>query len=531
MEKSNYTRLKRAAPVLAYLVANVLILLVRGVFWDDWAFYENPVGIRQILNGVGAPWQIGLHLSLLDFSHFLGIDQVFLYRSLILIIGFLNVLLFRAILSYWTLNKEIIFYSTLLYAVWPLGYAHVEMCCFVYQVGLSLQLISILLFHLYNSKKSLYIIIPLFACTQFLATMFLTSSVVLWLGYLFVYTYKDINIPDSFKNTISYIFNKTRLRNILWFIPCIALLVIKFTFWHTEGLYAMEAYNEITVKSLLMLPINILFAFANTFGALFTQFAGIIQSKQLVLVVLMVLAAIWLILRRVSFNDEREKLSSKTLIAFVLLFLSAIGAYVAIGKVPKFDSMDDRHGIFIPFVLVTFIALLVNSLVKEQKLKRIIFVMFAAVSMTYSFSQYVDCIYYSQRNDAIMSMFQNYPMPPGNVIVAEKESKTRTNYYTWSGLYKRATGRQDKCFMTINYGDLFDQKDYFLEKYNQRDAFSGEPSIGLFIYNEFIHNESTGFAKTLLLECYYRLNRTKYKESLHNKFEIKVEFFESNKNK
>jgi hypothetical protein len=85
--------------------------------------------------------------------------------------------------------------------------------------------------------------------------------------------------------------------------------------------------------------------------------------------------------------------------------------------------------------------------------------------------------------------------------------------------------------MTINYGDLFDQKDYFLEKYNQRDAFSGEPSIGLFIYNEFIHNESTGFAKTLLLECYYRLNRTKYKESLQNKFEIKVEFFESNKNK
>ena len=158
MENEKYNSIKQAIPVLAYLVANVLILFVRGVFWDDWAFYEHPEGIKQTLIGIGAPWRIGFHLSLLNLSHFLGIDMVIPYRILIFVIGLLNVLLFRSILKYWSLNKEIIWYSTLLFAVWPLGYAHLEMCCFAYQVGLLLQLISILLFHRFNEKKQLYLI-------------------------------------------------------------------------------------------------------------------------------------------------------------------------------------------------------------------------------------------------------------------------------------------------------------------------------------------------------------------------------------
>jgi hypothetical protein len=524
MQKDIHIRVNQAVPVLAYLVANVLILFVRGVFWDDWVFYENPEGIRMIFNGVGAPWQIGLHLSLLDFSHFLGIDQVFLYRILIFIIGFLYILLFRSILSYWTLNKEIIWYSTLLYAVWPLGYAHVEMCCFAYQVGLLLQLISILLFHLYNSKKSLYIIL-LFACSQFLASMFLTSSIVLWLGYLFVYTYREVVLPDSLKNIFGFLFNKNRLLNFLWFIPCIVLFAIKSVLWQPQGLYAAESYNSVTANSLLMLPLNILFAFANTIGALFTQFAGIMQSKQLVLVVLMLLAAIWLILRRVSFNDEREKLSSKTLIAFVLLFLSAIGAYVAIGKVPKFDSMDDRHGIFIPFVLVAFIVLAGNHLVKEGKWRRIILMLFVSISMTYSFSQYAECIRHSHRNDAIVLMFKNTPLPAGNVIVAEAESSIPSVFYSWSGLYHIATGLQDKFFMTISVGDRYKQENFISEMYNQKDVIPGKPEIGI-----FISNESKSFTKTILLEYLYRINPTKYSEYLQKEFNIKVEFFDSNKN-
>ena len=52
----------------------------------------------MIFNGVSS-LQIGLHLSLLDFSHFWE-SIVFLYRILIFIIGFLYILLFRSILSY-----------------------------------------------------------------------------------------------------------------------------------------------------------------------------------------------------------------------------------------------------------------------------------------------------------------------------------------------------------------------------------------------------------------------------------------------
>ena len=524
MQKNNSIRLKQAIPVLAYLVANVLILFVRGVFWDDWAFYENPEGIRQILTGVGAPWRIGFHLYMLNLSHFLGIDMVLPYRILIFIIGLLNVLLFSAILKYWNLKKEIIFYSTLLYAVWPLGYAHIEMCCFVYQVGLLLQLTSILLFHIYNENKRLYII-PLFACSQFLATMFLNSSIVLWLGYLFVYTYRDINIPDSFKNTISYIFNKTRLYNFLWFIPCIVLFAIKSIFWHPQEIYATEAYNAITVNSLLMLPLNILFSFTNTIKALFTQFTGILSSKLLLLVALLVLSAFWLLFRKGPFDGQKKKITSKTLIIFVLLFLSAIGAYVAIGKIPEFDTMDDRHGIFIPFVLVTFVALLINNVIKGQKWRRMIFVLCVSVSMTYSFSQYIKFIYYSHQNDVIVSMFKNTPMPPGNVIVAETEFNTLSNFYTWAGLYKMGTGHQDKCFMMVNVGKFFDQEEYLVEMHNQKDATPGEPSIGI-----FINDESKQYAKTLLRECYYRINSTKYRESLQAEFDIRVEFFDKKYN-
>ncbi len=526
MENEKYNSIKQAIPVLAYLVANVLILFVRGVFWDDWAFYEHPEGIKQTLIGIGAPWRIGFHLSLLNLSHFLGIDMVIPYRILIFVIGLLNVLLFRSILKYWSLNKEIIWYSTLLFAVWPLGYAHLEMCCFAYQVGLLLQLISILLFHRFNEKKQLYLI-PIFVCSQFLATMFLNSCIVLWLGYLFTYTYKEITLPKSLKHIVGYIFNKTRLLNLLWFIPGIIFFAIKSVLWQSEGVYAADSYNLITIESLIMLPMNICSAFINTIVFLLTQFTGILTSKLLLLIAIVVLMAFWFILKKKSFNCQREQFSLKTLIIFVLLFLSSIGAYVAIGKIPIFNTMEDRHGIFIPFVIVTFIALLVNATIKEQQVRKIIFCLCLSVSMTYSFSQYIKCTYYSHQNDVIVSMFKNTPMPSGNVIVAESEFNIPSRFYTWSGLYRIATGRQDKMFMMVNVGKLYEQKkeEYLTERLNQKDAVLGEPSIGI-----FISGNSNNNARTLLREFYYRINSNKYRESLKEDFDIRVEFFDSNNN-
>jgi len=274
-----------------------------------------------------------------------------------------------------------------------------------------------------------------------------------------------------------------------------------------------------------MLPINILFAFSNTIGALFAQFAGILQSKQLVLVVLLVLAVTWLVLKKISFTEEREKISSKMNIAFVLLFLSSIGAYVAIGKIPKFDTMNDRHGIFIPFILVTFIVININHIVKMGEWRKIILILFVSIAMTYSFSQYAECIRHSHRNDAIVLMFKNTPLPVGNVIVAEAESSIPSVFYSWSGLYHKATGLQDKFFMTITVGERYEQENFISEMYNQKDVIPGKPKIGI-----FISDESKSFSKTMLLESLYRLNPTKYIEHLQKEFDIKVEFFDTNYN-
>ena len=160
-----------------YAIANALILLVHGVFWDDLTILNaSKEAILEQYIGNGMPWTGYLHCFMQQLPH-----TVLLYHALLFGIGLANVYLFKAILKHMPLSASTQWYATLLFAAYPLGVAHMAMICFSYNLGFMLELIAILLLQR-NQPKFNVLRYALFFVVQFLASMFLPSTIVLIFG-------------------------------------------------------------------------------------------------------------------------------------------------------------------------------------------------------------------------------------------------------------------------------------------------------------------------------------------------------------
>ena len=135
---------------ILYLISNILLLFVHGIFWDDWTLYHDAKAIeQQFFQGNGAIIFGYIHLYLQGLTF----NTILLYRILILLIGWGCVLSFYKILkTSFKIDISASFYIAALYATFPLGYAHMTMICLPYQIGLLLQLIAIQLFYSIKDK-------------------------------------------------------------------------------------------------------------------------------------------------------------------------------------------------------------------------------------------------------------------------------------------------------------------------------------------------------------------------------------------
>ena len=254
-----------------YLMSNFLLLLVYGVFWDDWTIFHNPIGIEQeFFHGNGGVVVGYIHLFLQQTFD----NPVLVYRSLILLMGWGDVLLLYHFLPLIGLSYTETRWISLLYAASPLGYAHMTMICLPYQIGLFCFLLAAVLFMKASSNKNilLYFISMVFV---FLSSMFLPSTIVLWFGFLCFISAKSSWSQASFSKTYFLVWSKKMIRNCLFFIPCIIFWIIRNTMWMPQGAYAIEGYNSFSISSIIMAPFNLLLSLLRTIEFTFSQIATI----------------------------------------------------------------------------------------------------------------------------------------------------------------------------------------------------------------------------------------------------------------
>lgn len=513
LAKSNRNFEKQLVILLTvYVLANFMILFQNNVIWDDWTIYNMPdVGIMQQFIGNGNPYFGYMHIFLINLTN----NPILIYKSLIFIFGLVNVLLFYNILKEFTLNRNTIFIIIILFASFPLGISRSTIICFPYIIGLTLQFVSVLLF-IKSVKKRNWIIILFYMIFQFLSCFFLQSSFFLMIGIIFLMAY--FKTKDLFNFNLEY-FKKYLLQLLKWsvyFLPLIVFFFYRELYMQPTGLYALRNYNTINTNSIIFLPYNLIQTIRNIFDFFNLQLYVVLINLYFLLLFICYMYMYRLIFKKTISNTYIEKNDRELIITFfTILFFGSI-AYLLVRKVPVFDSTSDRFSIFLPVALCIGITGIFETVFKDS-IKNIIFVLIASLFLTTSVYQNITLLYLNHKYKAVEIFFEQKPIKEGNIYVTDLTSDNYlfndpANFYVWSGLYKKATGKQDKIFIYESSDGSDDW--YRKEQYSQKDAKLSE------IKNEIkvSFKQNISIVDIVKFTIIQYINEKKYKEHLMNSF-------------
>ena len=493
--------------VFCYILSNVLILLVHGIFWDDITLYkQSQEGIMHQFYGNGGIYIGWLHLVMQSFKY-----PILLYHVLIFVIGLINVYVFYKILNNISYLKNLYFAIALLYSVFPWGYTHMTMICFPYQLGYMFQLFAIYLYIINFVNFKWHLVFLYFVC-QFIACSFLISNIVLC-GSIILLSVLTMQIKEF---SWSALFLKDLIIKLLlksvYFLPCLIFWVIRLTFFMPTGAYAQQGYNSFSLSYFLQYPKNLLISICNSCNALSSALCDIFSNIYFVVIFVCLGVSFYFIInnRRCSKVFFIKKSLVFILIGACFLYVAGITAYLLVGQVQEHNSMLDRHGILlslsIPIIIVTLIYLLVQS----EKKRNVILSVFISLFICESINKYLNAISESQKNDTIIQFFQTNDLPAGNCRVIDyTDTFLCGRFYTWSGLYFYATQKQDKCFV-VNDNMMFADSSYLNTAYYQKDAHAEEPKIIIQVTKNNYNSENL-ILKNII---YYYLKPEKYEMRL-----------------
>ena len=496
---------------LIYLLSNFLIFFVYSIFWDDWYVIGNPEGWAQQCIGTGDV----LQGEFITFLEKLTDKPILFFRTCIFFVGYINVLIFFQILNKLKFDEVSILIISSLFAAFPLGYGHMTIICFPYQIGLLFQLMSILTYLIYLNKR--IFLFGIINCVfQFLAVFFLHSTIVFWFGILLVFALIK-GFPDGKFNKISFrLFLKEMTCSLMFFLPCVVFWVIRSIYWMPTGVFAESSYQSFTLQNLLLAPMVLLQSIFVTQEFIFSQPYYLSFSRMLIM--LWLLGA--LILYRLMFssiikNDSKGNANFFNFLICIILFVSGIMAYILIGYVQNYNTCNDRHGILLPVSICPLIFYI--SLYLAKRIKTVILVNSIIISMfvTFSIYEYSTAIERSFKDDAIIRFFQNTDLKEGNIQIVDSDNNGMSRFWTWSGVYRKATGRQDRCF-AVNTEDIYANDFYLRECVNQKDADNTPPKQTIVIREKDKIN-----ARTILL-YYYLKSCEEYNSLVSDAFEFVV---------
>lgn len=493
-----------------YAIANALILLVHGGFWDDLTILNaSKEAILEQYIGNGMPWTGYMHCFMQQLPH-----TVLLYHALLFGIGLANVYLFKAILKRMPLSTSTQWYASLLFAAYPMGFAHMAMICFSYNLGFMLELIAILLL-LRNQPKFNVLRYALFFVVQFLASMFLPSTIVLIFGAILLVAYMTTREHAAKNWAYAKEWVVKALKMVVYFVPCLVFWVIKQLYAQPVGNYAAGEYNSFSIRKTLGYPKSLLDSVLNTVDYWIDNASAVCGSIVMVIVFSVLAYAIYRIIKNRK-EDNQEERFVPILLGGVWMFVCGITAYNLIGDVPMYGTMEDRHAILLQAAAPVLLCALVGLAVKREKMRKVVFSGIAAVFMVGAMSQYCIAIAESQKNDAVSQYFAAHELNPGTVWVIDKYDPMESlRFYTYSGLYYRVTGRQDHSFIVNdNTGAV---PALLTLEYNQKDATITGITNFIMVEPDAYTLEKQVFFN---VKDYY-LNKRKYNERVQRTFVVK----------
>lgn len=322
---------------VVYLIAHGMILLNKGIFWDDWVFYLNKTNIMTLTREIGNPGQsffIGLLLNTVNGP---VIGRFITFFSFY----------FAAIFLYLTIRKiEKIspisrLFLVLIFAVFPVNMARIAMvdvfysfCFMLFFLGL--WLVSIVL----TTHK---VPVRLASLGVFFISFFTNSILVFYALVILYIAFSEKTHVFELKKTVRSIF-----AYLDYLLLPILFWIIKSIFFIPTGHYAN--YNKLTLNGILKSPSLMMTTFNTSFiQVLKTSILGS-DFQYYLLGILFGIGVIWLIHQKnETSKHNRTWIINLGLALFgVAVFLMAIFPYNALRLMPSVSDWNSRHQLLVP---------------------------------------------------------------------------------------------------------------------------------------------------------------------------------------
>ena len=322
----------RLGIALAYALSWGLLLVNRGIYWDDWSLVGLPKeSVIRVFSELGMPW-IGA-----QFVAVLAMPLSGLVTHVLVFIAYLlSALLFHAILRRTPgLRPLDALVAALTVVVLPVNYARIALIDLTYGLSLLAFLAATWILVRYVKDGGLarrVAALALFFCSFTTASLLVFYAVPILLGAYLVRRAGKVPLRTFAVRHLDFL----ALPILYW--------VLKGAFLIPSGTYA--GYNAITPRSLTQVPRLLLSVPGDVLGEPLLRainVAGLLGAA-------VGIATAWWLLRR-SREDETGDVIPATVLAMVGVIVVFLGTvpYLAVGKVPEIWDWSSRHQLLVPF--------------------------------------------------------------------------------------------------------------------------------------------------------------------------------------
>ncbi len=318
--------------VLAYTLAWGLLVVNRGIYWDDWTSVGmSPASLEQGFREIGAvPWVQYFSLALYAAPMPGLVAHVIVFGAYLLSTLALHGVLRRIP----GLTRMDALVAALTFAVLPVNYARVALVDSAYGLSLLAFLAATLLLVRYLQDGGVarrVAALGLYLCSFFTASLLVLYILPIALAGYIVWKSAKEPLPTF------------ALRHADFLVLPVVYWVFRGVFFAPSGVY--ETYNTLTLRGLERVPGMLM---AIPAQVLVEPLSRAVTVGGLLGVVAGAGVAVWL-LRRDRVGEHRGSVPA---LALALVGIAALGLgvfpYLAVGKVPTLWDWASRHQLLVP---------------------------------------------------------------------------------------------------------------------------------------------------------------------------------------
>ncbi|OGS03955.1 MAG: hypothetical protein A2204_06620 [Elusimicrobia bacterium RIFOXYA1_FULL_47_7] len=413
-------------------------LLNKGLYWDDWVFYNaRPMVFIESSRQMGTMWFGYLHALLHSLT-----DGVWAFRLTVFLSFFAAAMFLNSLLkSIKEIDDNSRLFITLFFALFPVNSSRLIQSVAQYSVSYMLFFLGLWLLMKYLSEKK--VILRVFSLAAFMLS-FATSSLLVF--YLLVPIYIVYSL--GYKITSPNDFIKSCVKYLDFLAAPIIFWIIKTAYFKPFGNYT--GYNELgNVK-----PLMIMQFMTSSFSRSFLDIINL-STKSVSLIGILLIAVIYFTVRK----DSSSKLSFKMNLLFIglglIAFMAAVFPYNAVGLIPLNDDWQGRHQLLVPLGSALMLYGTISLFFSRLTIVRdILFVSFAVLFMSANFNYQMaflkDWYKQSSLRVNIMNLSQAPQLKNAHTFVVRDNTQGMNvnnrsyRFYEFSGIFKAVYGDESR---------------------------------------------------------------------------------------